>query len=46
MRGLAVAIFVFGLLAFDLSTNDGEWTEEATAFLRHLSYEIQTVLHG
>ena len=46
MRALVIAIAVFGLLAFDLSQNDGEWTEEVTAFVGHLGHEIQVTLRS
>jgi hypothetical protein len=46
MRALVIAIAIFGLLAFDLAENDGEWTEDAAAFVRQLHSEIQNVLRA
>jgi hypothetical protein len=46
MRALVIVIMIFGLLAFDLAKNDGEWTGNVTAFVGHLHHEIQTALHG
>jgi hypothetical protein len=46
MRALAVAMTIFGLLAFDLAENDGEWTERACAFAHHIRSEFQVALRG
>ena len=44
MPEIAIVVVVFGLLAFDLATNDGEWTRSVQAFMSDILWEIWRIV--
>jgi len=44
MREIAIVVVVFGLLAYDLATNNGEWTRSVQAFVGDILREIRHVI--
>ena len=44
MREIVIVVVLFGLLAFDLATNNGEWTRSVQAFVGDILLEIRRII--